>query len=115
METAALASGLWGVLGVTVTTLGTVAVAWLTVKAKRGADREDEEAQPVLEKAEERHNLRDVVDHLVEQMAEMQAELRAIKPIAHVKYPLALNTISQFQRLHPESDVSIPVQIRGDL
>lgn len=115
METAALASGLWGVLGVTVTTLGTVAVAWLTVKAKRGADREDEDAQPALERAEEKTNLQSVVDHLVEQMAEMRAELRAIKPIAHVKYPLSLTVISQYQRMHPESDVSIPVQIRGDL
>ena len=115
MEPVTIASDMWGVIGMLVVTGGGVLSGWLTMKAKRGSDKEDQDAAPVIAETEQQRNLEAVVDTLVEQMAGMQAELRAIKPIAHVKYPLSLTVISQYQRMHPESDVSIPVQIRGDL
>lgn len=106
---------MWSVIGIIITTGGTVLVAWLTAKAKQGADEKDEEAAPVIADTESRRDLAAVVKHLASEMGEMRDEIDGLKTIAHVRYPLALGTISSFRARHPDSDVSIPHQIRGDL
>lgn len=115
MEPVTIASDMWGVIGMLVVTGGGVLSGWLTMKAKRGSDKEDQDAAPVIAETEQHRNLEAVVDTLVEQMAGMQAEINAIKPIAHIKYPISLNVITAFQRRYPETDVHIPPQIRDDL
>lgn len=108
MEPSALAGDMWGVIGLTVTTAGTIFVTWLTLKTKRGSDREDQDAKPVIEEAEKQKNLQPVVDHLLEQVA-------ALRVVAAEKYPASLGFIRLVGHLHPETKTQIPHQIRADL
>ena len=105
----------WNVIGIIITTGGTVLVAWLTAKAKQGADEKDEEAAPVIADTASRRDLSAVVDHLVDQMAEMQEEIKRMKPVVQVKYPLAISHIRSVHKLYPDSGLEIPPQIRDDL
>lgn len=96
----ALISGWWG---------------YLTLKTKGGSDKKDEAVQPVLEKVEQTVNLQPAVNALSARVAACEEELAQYRPIAKVKYPLALNTIANFRQMHPTSTVYIPHQIQEDL
>lgn len=99
--------------------LGTVLITsffgWISLKAKSGSDKKDEQAQPVLEKVQATIDLQPAVDALSARVTACEAELAEYRPIAKVKYPLALNTIANFRQAYPRSTVSIPHQIRDDL
>lgn len=105
----------WGMAAALGTILITSYFGYLTIKVKSTSDKKDEEVKPVLEQVEQTAHLQPVVDELVRQMAIVQAELAQYRPIAKVKYPLALNTIASFQQAHPSSTVFIPHQIQEDL
>lgn len=115
METSAVATDLWGVIGIIVVTGGTVISGWLTLKAKRGADEQDKAAGPVLADTEQRHDLSAAVDALAEQVAKLRSEVDLLKPIAHLKYPMSLGVIRDYRSRHPDTPVHIPYQIRDDL
>lgn len=105
----------WGMIGLIATSVVTGWFGYLTMKAKAGSDKKDEDIQPVLEKVEATANLQPVVAELVRQMSVVQKELEEYRPIAKVKYPLALNTINVYRFFHPDSPVEIPDQIFDDL
>ena len=105
----------WSLAGALGMLMITSYFSYLTVKVKSSSDKKDEDVKPVLEKVEASANLQPVVDELVRQMAIVQAELAQHRPIAKVKYPLALNTIASFRQAHPSSTVFIPHQIQEDL
>lgn len=103
---------LWGMIAFTSASLITGLFGYMTIKAKGGSDKKDEDIKPVLEATE---NLRPVVAELVRQMSAVQKELEEYRPIANVKYPLALNTINVYRYLYPDSKIEIPEQIFDDL
>lgn len=105
----------WGMAGLIATSIVTGWFGYLTMKAKAGSDKKDEQIQPVLEKVEATANLQPVVAELVRQMSAVQAKLEEYRPIATVKYPLALNTINVYRYLYPDSKIDIPDQIFDDL
>ena len=115
MQAVANADDLWGVLAVIVTTIGGVVVAWLTSRASKSSAEKDTAVEPVIEEARKVVNLRPAVEAMAEQIAELQEEMAKVRPIAKIKYPLALNTIANFQAAHPTSTVKIPHQLKDDL
>ncbi|MCS5479853.1 hypothetical protein NYP18_09290 [Corynebacterium sp. YIM 101645] len=108
MEPPADITDAWGVLAVAVTTAGTVLVAWLTARAKKGSDHQDKEAEPVIREVEHKANLQPVVDGLARRLAELQI-------IAQEKYPDALSFIRLVGHLHPDLKEKIPGRVRDDL
>ncbi|AKF28175.1 hypothetical protein YH66_11740 [[Brevibacterium] flavum] len=88
---------------------------WISLKAKSGSDKKDEKAQPVLERVQATIDLQPAVNALSARVAACEEELAEYRPIAKIKYPLALNTIANFKQAYPRSVVSIPHQIRDDL
>lgn len=115
MSTTLPVDNAWGLAAALGTILITSYFGYLTIKVKSTSDKKDEDVKPVLEKVEQTAHLQPVVDELVRQMAIVQAELAQHRPIAKVKYPLALNTIASFRQAHPSSTVFIPHQIQEDL
>lgn len=105
----------WGMAAALGTILITSYFGYLTIKVKSTSDKKDEDVKPVLEKVEQTAHLQPVVDELVRQMAVVQAELAQHRPIAKVKYPIALSHISAFHQLFPASGLQIPDQIKDDL
>lgn len=106
---------IWGVLAVALTTSGTVLVAWLTARAKRGSDRQDQDAGPVIEEVQKVADMQPAVDALIRQMRVVEAQLAEYRPIVHTKYPIAISHISAFHQLFPASGLQIPDQLRDDL
>lgn len=105
----------WALAGTLGSLLITGMFSYLFLKAKSGSDRKDEAVQPVLETVEQTVNLQPTVNALSARVAACEEELAEYRPIAKVKYPLALNTIANFQQAHPKSTVFIPHQIQEDL
>lgn len=102
----------WSMTAFVSATLITGLFGYLTIRAKGVSDKKDEDIKPVLEATE---NLRPVVAELVRQMSVVQEELDKYRPIATIKYPLALNTINIYRYLYPDSQIEIPEQIFDDL
>lgn len=105
----------WALAGLLGSAIITGFFAYLSLKAKSGSDKRDEDAAPVIEKVQQVVNLQPAVDALSARVAAMEEELAEYRPIAKIKYPLALNTIASFRQAHPGSTVFIPHQIKDDL
>lgn len=108
MEPPSDISDVYGVLAVVVTTAGTVLVAWLTARAKKGSDNKDQEAEPVIREVQNKASLQPVVDGLAKRIAELQI-------VAQEKYPDALSFIRLVGHLHPDLKEKIPDRVRDDL
>lgn len=90
---------------------------WLTMKTKRSADKDAEQAAPVLEAAQAAADLRPAVAALSTQLADVQQEVACMTPIVRVKYPLALDHISALHSAEPEltKRYPIPRPLREDM
>lgn len=82
---------------------------WLTMKTKRTADKDAEDAAPALEAAQKAADLEPAVRSLSAQVTRLEQEVTHMTPIVRVKYPLALDHISTLHSADPELNARFPI------
>lgn len=112
---AANVDGPWALAGIVSTTLITGILTLLMARVKGQSDEKDEPAERVLRDVESADSLRRTLDAVLTRLGQVEYEVVQSRPITKVKYPLALRTITDYQREHPDSPVVIPWQVEEDL
>lgn len=99
----------WQALAFISSSVFVVVSSWLMTRTKRIADRQAESAAPVLEAAQQAADLGPAVKALSAEVAELQAEVQSMVPVARVKYPLALEHISTLHGAEPSLSSRFPI------
>lgn len=117
MTDAAQVDNVWAAVAVIGTAVVTILGGWLMQRAKATADRNAEQAQPVLQEAQRAVQLAPEVQSLARMLTDLQSRFDAIEPIATTKYPIALEHIGLVHVRFPEvrDTVPIPGLLRDDL
>lgn len=83
--------------------------SWAMMRVKRSADKDAEQAAPVLEEVQAAADLRPAVAALSTQVAVLQREMAQMKQIADVKYPAALDHITALHCADPDLTARFPI------
>lgn len=105
----------WGLAAFLGYTALTLLSGWLLTKVKKSSDAKDTQAAPVIEKVQKAVDLSPAVRALSEEVRELTAEVKTLKVITEMKYPMALNVIRSYRRRYPSCDILVPREVYDDL
>lgn len=110
-------NNVWQALAFIVSVAIVVFSGWLTMRTKRSADKDAEQAAPALAAAQKAVDLEPAVTALSAQVTDLQREVAHMTPIVRVKYPIALDHISALHSAEPEltKRYPIPRPLREDM
>lgn len=83
--------------------------SWAMLRVKRSADKDAEQAAPVLEEVQAAADLRPAVAALSTQVSLLQQKMERMTQIVDVKYPAALDHITALHCADPELTLRFPI------